>query len=201
MKKFKLANLITYVGAASSVSAMILAFNQKINIAMIGLIIAGISDLFDGKFARSFNRTKEEKLTGIELDSLSDVTNFLICPVILCLGMGFRSWYSYIVFVLYVLSGLTRLAVFNVSAAEHNVDKPVTYYNGLPVTYAAVLFPLFWLCSRVLSNGIFEILYTVVMLIIAYLFVANIKIPKPKGIAFAAFTVAALIMMIVLILM
>lgn len=201
MNKFKLPNLVTYIGAASSVTAMILAFNQKINFAMICLIISGISDLFDGKFARGFKRTDTEKLVGIELDSLSDVTNFLICPVVICLGMGFHGWISYIVFVLYVLAGITRLAVFNVGAAENNVDTPVTRYNGLPVTYAAVLFPFFWLFSRVLDDSAFQILYTIVMLIIAYLFVSNIKIPKPKGIALPIFSVAAIIMTVVLIIL
>lgn len=194
MKKFKLPNLVTYIGAGCSVGILIFAFCQKTNLSMVSLILAGICDLFDGKFARSFKRTEEEKCVGIELDSLSDVMSFLVGPVAVCLGMGFRNWYSYMVCVLYVLAGITRLAFFNVNASEHHVDKPVTYYVGLPVTYAAVFFPLLWPLSIKLSSVLFQFIYTSVMLGMAYLFVANIEIPKPRGKAFAVFALAAAVM-------
>lgn len=198
MGKFKLPNLITYVGAASAVCAMILSFNNKITYAMICLIVSGVSDLFDGQFARRFKRTEAEKLVGIELDSLSDVISFLLCPVIIFMGMGTRLWYFYVICVLYVISGITRLAVFNVNASENNLDKPAKYYNGLPVTYAAVFFPLVWFTSKYLTISQLEVVYGVVMLILAYLFVANIEIPKPRGKVLCGFAVAALIAVIAL---
>lgn len=198
MKKFKLPNLITYIGAISAVCAMIFAFNNRITYAIICLIVSGVSDLFDGQFARKFKRTNSEKLVGIELDSLSDVISFLITPVIIFMGIGGCLWYFYVICVLYVISGITRLAVFNVNAAENPSDKPAKYYNGLPVTYAAVFFPLLWITSRYLTVSQLEVVYAAVMLILAYLFVANIKIPKPRGKALCGFAVAALIAVIAL---
>lgn len=196
LEKFKLPNLITYVGAASAVCAMILSFNNKITYAMICLIVSAISDLFDGQFARKFKRIRTEQLVGIELDSLSDVISFLITPVIIFMGIGGRAWYSYVVCILYVISGITRLAVFNVNAAENGSDKPKKYYNGLPVSYSAILFPLLWFTSKLLTVSQIEIMYGGVMLILAYLFVANIKIPKPRGKALYGFAIAAVIAVI-----
>ncbi|SET27965.1 CDP-alcohol phosphatidyltransferase family protein [[Clostridium] polysaccharolyticum] len=199
MSKFKLPNLITYAGAGCSVGILIFAFCQKTNLAMISLILAAVCDLFDGKFARIFQRTKEEKCVGIELDSLSDVMSFLIGPVAVCLGMGICNWYSYIVFILYVLAGITRLAFFNVNASEHYVDEPVTFYTGLPVSYSAVFFPLLWVLSIKLESVPFQLIYIGIMLVMAYLFVADIKIPKPKGKALIAFVLAAAVMVFFLI--
>lgn len=196
MEKFKLPNLVTYIGAASSVCSMILAFNNQIKMAMICLIIAAVSDLFDGAFARKFKRTETEKLIGIELDSLSDVISFLICPVIIVLGIGARSWYSYMVCVLYVISGITRLAVFNVNAAENRSGKKATHYNGLPISYSAVSFPIIWFTSKCLTQNQLVMIYTILMLILAYLFVANIKIPKPRGKALIVLSIVALVAII-----
>ena len=196
LEKFKLPNLITYVGTASAVCGMIFSFNNKITYAMICLIVSGLSDLFDGKFARMFKRTKSEQLVGIELDSLSDVISFLLSPAIIFMGIGERLWYTYVICILFVISGITRLAVFNVNAVESNLDKIPKYYNGLPVTYSAIVFPLLWFTSKWLTVNQLEVLYGALLLILAYLYVSNIKIPKPRGKAFSVFAVVAIIAII-----
>ncbi|MEI5604195.1 CDP-alcohol phosphatidyltransferase family protein, partial [Streptomyces brasiliscabiei] len=80
---YKLANLITYLGLALSLTSMVLILQNKLELAMIAFILSGICDLFDGSFANSFQRTDAEKSFGIELDSLCDVINFAALPAFL----------------------------------------------------------------------------------------------------------------------
>ena len=75
-------------------------------------------------------------------------------------------------------------------------NKPVKYYMGLPVTYTALIFPVFYLLKYILPLNIFSIIYTVLIAIVAVLNIINIKIIKPKGMAYLVFSLLAIIMLI-----
>ena len=194
--KWNKSVILSYIGLAISILGIFL-INKGIEIkyVQICLMVAGICDLFDGTVARRCRRTEEEKLFGVELDSLIDVVNFLAFPVIILLSLGINEWYSIPVYILYILFGVARLAHFNITTEDMN--KPRKFYEGLPVTYAALLFPIIYLLSYILKQNIFNLVYLISMFIISILLVIKVKIPQPRFISSLLLIVLAIIITVV----
>ena len=53
------------------------------------------------------------------------------------------------------------------------------YYQGLPVTSIAIIFPLLYLMRPYFGNAVYLRVLIGVMVIVAILFVSNIKVYKP----------------------
>lgn len=199
--KIKLANLVTYIGVMSAIMSIILSFDKNMKMAFICFIVSGVCDMLDGKFARLFKRTEREKNIGIQMDSLCDVISFLIVPVALSIGLGINKWYNIIICLIYVVSGVTRLGFFNVFAEENKENGPITVYPGVAVTYASVVFPIVYVLNNFLSNSVFKIIYSLVMLIFSVLFLLNVKIRKPNGLGYVClFALAIVIIILILVL-
>ncbi len=192
--KFKIANLVTYGGIIASLLAIIFSYKLNIKISFICFIVAGICDMLDGRFARLFKRTEEEKEIGIQMDSLADVLSFLVVPVVLSLGMGMDKWYNIVIYMTYVVCGITRLGYFNVFANDMKENnKTITVYSGLAVTYASLVFPMVYLLRYVVKENIFNIVFSCIMLIVSVLFMLNIKISKPGKIAYIVYIILAIL--------
>ena len=195
--KWNKSVILTYIGLAVSIFGILICFNnneKSIGFAMSCLIIAGICDLFDGQLARKCKRTEQEKNFGIELDSLVDAIDFIALPIAIFLRLQMNTWYHYIIMVIFAICGIARLAYFNIMVEDNN--NPVKYYMGLPVTYTALIFPVFYLLKYILPLNIFSIIYTALIGIVAVLNIINIKIIKPKGMAYLVFSLLAIIMLI-----
>ena len=192
--------VLTYIGLAFAVVGICFAYVTNLTWSVVCLIVAGVCDMFDGKIARACkDRTEEAKQFGVQIDSLTDTVAFVVLPVLISLEMGHHGPVSIANSVLYVLAGVIRLGYFNVLVANAEPDKPLKNYTGLPVTSAAIIFPTLWLISRFINKCPTIIMYNVVMLLTALLFVSRIKIRKPKGIAYYIFTVVAVIGIVVLV--
>lgn len=191
--------IITYIGVASAVIGMWCSIHQDFSSAMILLMLSGLCDMFDGKFARMCKRTEREKTFGIEIDSLSDMVGFVIFPVTIAFSLGVKAWYHLFIIVFYTLAAITRLGFFNVMSFE-SVGKPLKYYSGLPVTSTSVILPIVWFIFHRLDETVFLNIYIYTILTIGALFILNIKVLKPKGIAyllFAIFAVAGSILILI----
>ena len=156
-------------------------------------MLCGVLDSFDGKVARACKRTNEEKKFGIQIDSLADMCAFIFLPISIFYAMGFSRWYHVLIFILYALNGVIRLAYFNVIAEESGKEGGVSYYHGLPVTCASIIFPLFYLLKNITSAPVFSTLYTCIIAFTAFLFVLNFNLKKPKNIWLYIFVVFAII--------
>ena len=180
--------LVTYLGIIFGIISMNFAFTKMafaevnyIRYSLIFLILSGICDMFDGKVARMCKRTQEEKEFGIQIDSLADTVNFLVLPVVIMLSLGMTSIFDVCIYTVFIICGISRLGVFNCNA---NADGPVSHYNGVPVTSTAIIYPVLGLLHGQIPNNIFEVIYIIATMIISFLFIAKIKIPKFKGKAF-----------------
>jgi len=193
------STIITYLGITSSMIGIYLALNNNVRYALLCLIIAGVCDIFDGKVARMCKRTEMEELFGVQIDSLADMISFCAFPIIIFYGLGLNSWYHIGLYTLFTLAAITRLGFFNVNALEVNKDKSANYYSGLPVTFVALIFPIAWLLSFCLKANIFSLIYTIIILIVTILFVANIKIKKPAGNDYAIIGIIAIVMSLIII--
>ena len=189
--------ILTYLGVIFGIISMTFAFTKVafaeinyLSYSLVFLILAGICDMFDGKVARKCKRTKEEKEFGIQIDSLADTVNFVVLPVVLMLSLGMTSFIDICVYILFIICGISRLAVFNCNA---NLDEPVKEYTGLPVTSTAIVYPLLGLVHGFVPNNIFEILSIIITFIVAVLFISKIKIPKFKKWAYIILPIIAVI--------
>ncbi len=172
---------LTYIGLSFAILGIYLAVAiGKPHLSLMCLIAAGVCDMFDGKIARACKRNKEEIAFGIELDSLVDIVCFAILPIVIYISLGFTKWYNVLSFIFLGVAGVARLAYFNVVTATKD-GKAVVYYEGLPITLAAVVFPLFYLLKFCLSAKAFFVVYSVVAFLEAFLNIYRFKLKKITG--------------------
>lgn len=180
--------ILTYVGVAFAIFGMCNV--ERIRLAVVCLIVAGICDLFDGKIARMCKRTEQEKEFGVQIDSLADVIASLIFPMMIlhqvCSISEVMSVLTFIVSTLYVLAGVTRLAWFNITT-----DGKTKHFQGVPVTAITIIVPLIFLLFSSLTTFPYIVLAT--YFITSILFVWNMKVPKPSGKGYIVLSLLALI--------
>ena len=196
--------LVTFLGVIFAVISMYFAFIKMafcevsyIRYSLVFLMLAGICDMFDGKVASMCKRTKEEKEFGIQIDSLADTVNFVVLPVVIMLSLGMTSIIDVVIYALFIICGISRLGYFNVNA---KLDSPVKFYNGLPVTSTAIIYPVLGLLHGHIPEDVFSMVYLIATLLTAILFVTRIKIPKFKGIAYIIIPILAIVLAVLLIL-
>ncbi len=174
---------ITYFGAFAAVCGLLLAITyNNIDYAFIGMILADICDMFDGKIARHMKNRKEiEKDFGVQIDSLADIVCFITVPAITLYFFGLREVYQIILLALYVVCGIVRLAYFNVAMSDKN--KAISYYQGLPVPVSVPIFGLVWLLSGIINFDA-VLVYTILVPIVGFLHISKIRIKKFTGLWF-----------------
>lgn len=188
--KYNKSVILTYIGVAAAFAGIAFAVESRPAPAMIALVIAGICDLFDGVIARRCKRDKSEMEFGVQIDTLADVVGFLALPAVAGLrlmnGVGFV---KYPIILGYILCGIIRLAWFNTTAAAEGTR---THYDGLPVTYAALIFPVMYTVLGFFPEFDAAILWTAAYAVVAVLFILNVKIAKPRGVWYIIFGALAL---------
>ncbi len=177
------------------------------------------------------NRSDLEKRFGMQIDSFSDLISFGLLPAAIGMSMlrhNVRlsdlhelpeSWLDpatalahsdlyrgvlIIIALIYILAAMIRLAYFNATEEEREQqirENGVAYFTGLPVTSAALVFPMVLLMHYIPRFDL-SVPYFVVMLVMACLFVGRFKIRKPGrkglrimvGIGFAEFLAFMILM-------
>ena len=189
--------ILTYFGVFSAVAGMgMVLLGGEMNRAMIFLVIAGICDMFDGAVARRFKRTEQEKQFGIQLDSLADTLSFVAFPAAILMKAVGVSIISVVVACFYAFAGIMRLGWFNVTTQENK-----GFYQGLPVTFSAMIFPACYLILRLLNVAYLKTVFPVLFACVALLFILNFKLKKPgiKALIVVAFVAVAVIVGLLLI--
>ena len=199
--KYNKSLIITYIGVAFAIIGMKFAFEMDLEKSMICLVVAGVCDLFDGKVARKCKRTDEEKLFGIQIDSLADMVGFVAFPVVIGYSLGLNSCSCIAAYILLVLCGITRLGFFNILVSNDNKDVPVKCYKGLPVTSTSIIIPFLWIICQIFNPELFLNIYIYMIYLVAILYVLNIKIPKIKGKAYLVVTLLAILGIILLVIL
>lgn len=194
---------LTYLSLVSAGVGIMISLNGSGHpyLGTFFLLICGLCDAFDGRVARSKkDRTQMQKDFGIQIDSLCDLVAFGVLPA--CIGNAMicvlPTWpekvrihtdiitvfpvkiVCFTVMLLYILAALIRLAYFNVTEEERQKTEGGArkYYEGLPVTSSALIFPLVLLLQYLLPMDI-TLLYFGIMFITGLAFLSRIKIIKP----------------------
>jgi len=210
-------DLISLLNLSFGFLSIIMAINGQITISAIFIIIALIFDSIDGWVARKLSRIDEHGF-GKNIDSLSDVVSFGVAPGILlyCVGnviignSGFSKivseqspqftqfiqftqfsgfYYLLVIVALFVvICGVLRLTRFNVITDKLDFEG----FIGVPIPTTGILL------SSFILTGFFDIILAMIlMVLIGFLMISNIKYSKlnnPKLlIVFAILTILILI--------
>ena len=183
--------ILTYLGVALSLFGITQSLTGNYDIAILCLALAGCCDTFDGKVARSMkNRTREQEIFGVQIDSLCDAICFGVTPAIIAYSLGLNNPFCSAVEIIFVLCGVIRLAYFNVLEELKHSEPEVEdrkCYHGLPITSIAILFPILYM-FRPLSEQFFLTILPFAMLAIAFLYILDFKLKKPSN-AMVAFII------------
>lgn len=195
--KYNRSVILTYIGVGCSLVGIFFVMAGSLTPAILCLVLAGICDLFDGVIARRCERTDEEKAFGMQIDSLADVVSFLAFPAVLsyvlCEPLG---WIAAVTAGLYILAGIIRLAWFNIHADK---EHPVAWFEGLPVTYASLVISAFYVAFTLLKAEL-PVIWCILFLGMAVLFILRIKIPKPAGKWYLILSLLAVVLIVLLLL-
>lgn len=144
LREYALADVFTLSNAACGTVSIFLCLNYIAEderpflwMAFVLLPLALIMDGFDGWVAR---RRKKWSRIGADLDSLADVVSFGVAPAVLGFTLGMRGFWDICVLVYFVVCGISRLARFNVTAADMaDPSGKVKYFEGTPIPTSLLL--------------------------------------------------------------
>ena len=192
---YNVSVILTYIGLLSSFFGManlsVARSNPwAIKIAFLCLLFSGLCDMFDGKIARRTNRSPEARKFGIQIDSLCDLICFGVYPAFIVITISRKHWISMLAGALFVLGGVIRLAYFNVveNERQHQTSENRKYYQGLPISSSALVFPFIYAVQGLVNRykpkipiqiPSMNLIYTIIMFLVAFLFVWDIKVKKP----------------------
>ena len=169
LRSYYVADLLTLAnGFSGTVSILIMMSylvtpqNWQVEVAVAALVLALLFDVADGKVARWRH---EQSLFGRELDSLADIVSFGMAPVVVvAYGLGMRGSLDALILLFFVGCGVSRLARFNITAAQHSNEKgKVRYFEAMPIPSSLLLILVLAVCFYIgrigdgLPLGVIEI--------------------------------------------
>lgn len=143
LREFRLADLLTLANGACGVVAVFIAIGvasgaprASVYLAAGLIPVALVFDFLDGRVARYRH---EASPLGRELDSLGDLLSFGVAPAVIATVCGLDTLADQAILVFFVLCGLSRLARYNVSAAElGDANVKVSHFEGTPIPTSVV---------------------------------------------------------------
>lgn len=176
-----LPNLVTLLALCIGLTAIRMAIEGRMDLAVAGIVFAAILDGVDGRLARYL---QSQSRFGAELDSLADFMNFGCAPALILFfwGLGPLRTLGWVVMLIFALCAALRLARFNVMLDDPN--RPAfagNFFVGMPAPAAAVvvLLPVYLEFLGVPRMWFSASLYLIFALAIALLMVS--KIPTWSG--------------------
>lgn len=160
---YVLPNLFTLAALFGGFYSIVMAMNDRFEMAAIGVFCAMVLDSLDGRVARM---TNTQSAFGEQMDSLADMVSFGAAPALISYewalkGIGRWGWVAAFV---YCACAALRLARFNVNTAV--VDR--RFFQGLPSPAAAALVMGFiWLMNDMGYSGADVVWFTFAMCLFA----------------------------------
>ena len=139
MRNYKKAipNILTLINLSLGVIAILLScesskdssVNLLINASLL-VMLAALTDRFDGKAARHFDVVSD---LGKELDSLSDLISFGVAPIVVAWKISFIQYgiLGYLIAIIFPIAGAYRLARYNITTFNN-------VFQGIPITIAGL---------------------------------------------------------------
>ena len=169
LKLIKPADIVTLVNALLGLASIIMVLGDRIDDALILILIGVVADAADGAVARKTGFG----VLGENLDSLADVISFGVAPAVVAfyvLGNG-NGVYGLLA-GLFMVCGILRLARFNVAGSKVG-------FTGLPITAGGFVVALLILIRDYIPY--FEQVFAVLLVVLSVLMVSTIEYPKLKN--------------------
>lgn len=199
LRSLTLADALTIGNASCGTLSILLCLDylathdQRLLWLAFGLLpLALVFDVLDGYVAR-LHRTRQSRL-GADLDSLSDIISFGVAPTVLGFTLGLRGGWDLVCLTYFVVCGVSRLARFNVTAAELSDAETgkVKYFEGTPIPTSIVIVLLLatalwvgridealWFGAFRVGPALFHPLVLIYLLSGSAMVSATLRIPKP----------------------
>jgi len=151
LRSYRLADLLTLANAFAGTASILAMLSYlvtpepwRVSLALGLLPLALVFDIADGWVARG---RSQHSGFGRELDSLADIVSFGVAPVVVAYGLGMRGGLDALLLVFFVGCGISRLARFNVTAAQLSDDTgKVRYFEGTPIPSSLLLILVLAVC-------------------------------------------------------
>ncbi len=173
--KYSLPNFLTLINLSLGVIALLFVMKNDLLQASLIVMVAALTDRFDGKTARMLDCTSE---LGKELDSLSDLVSFGVAPIIITWKISFFGLpvIGCLLAVIYPIAGAYRLARYNLSTFNN-------VYSGVPITIAGALLSVinmfnYYSIEHHRYNSIYTVFTAVIVILLSFLMVSKIRIQK-----------------------
>ena len=197
---YVLPNMITLAALFGGFYAVVMAMNDRFDLATVGIFVAMVLDSLDGRVARM---TNTQSAFGEQMDSLSDMVSFGAAPALIAYewalrGLGRWGWIAAFV---YCACAALRLARFNVNTGV--VDK--RFFQGLPSPAAAALVAGFiwlateagWQGSELMWPTFGLTLYAGLTMVTNVPFYSFKDVSMKKSVPFAAIVLIALVIAVI----
>src|SRR5450759_4596247 len=177
-----LPNLTTLLALCAGLTAIRMAVENRLDLALAAIVLAVLLDGIDGRIARMLKGTSR---FGAELDSLADFVNFGVAPALILYFWGLHELKSagWIAALVFAICAALRLARFNVMIDDPNQPAWAgNFFTGIPAPAGAitVLLPIY-LNFLGVSNGLVTVWLTFFYtLAIALLMVSRLPVFSGK---------------------
>jgi CDP-diacylglycerol---serine O-phosphatidyltransferase len=172
-------NVITLLALCAGLTAIRLAVEDRLDLALAAIVFAAVLDAVDGRIARLIKGTSR---FGAELDSLADFVNFGVAPAIILYFWELHEMKSagWIAAMIFAICAALRLARFNVAIDDPNRPPwAANFFVGMPAPAGAitVLLPIYLYFLGLPRATLITFLYT---LAIAALMVSRLPVFSGK---------------------
>ena len=161
LRLIKFADVFTLTNVIFGIISILFATKGWYNTASIMLLLAVVSDYFDGKIAKIMGQQNE---FGKELDSLADTISFGVAPAI----FGFtliQTPLALISFTTFLLCGILRLARYNIMDLRGA-------FQGMPITMNGIIIPLIYFFDVPVK------FYPYIYLVLGILMVSSLRVKR-----------------------
>jgi CDP-diacylglycerol--serine O-phosphatidyltransferase len=147
---FLLPALVTTANLAFGFFAIVQAFAGRHDLSALGIVLAGVCDVLDGRVARM---TRSTSRFGVEYDSIADTVSFGVAPAMLAFSAGNLAVLGrpgWVMTFIFTVCAALRLARFNVSPGRYKGR-----FEGLASPAAAgMVASTQWFVSFLRENGV-----------------------------------------------
>jgi CDP-diacylglycerol---serine O-phosphatidyltransferase len=181
--RMMIPTIITVLAICAGLTGIRLAFEGRVELAVIMVLVAAFLDGVDGRVARLM---KSSSRFGAQMDSLADIVNFGVAPALVLYAYLLNQAESlgWIAALIYVLAAALRLARFNVMDERPKAKWQSNYFVGVPAPFGAmlVLLPVYLGHLGFEPGPVFAgaaILYTI---LVAFLLVSRLPVYSGKSV-------------------
>ncbi|SDY29952.1 CDP-alcohol phosphatidyltransferase family protein [Tindallia californiensis] len=167
--KSNLPNMVTFLNLTLGLLAIVCIIGERYLLSASLIILAALTDRFDGSLARKLDVESE---LGKELDSLCDLISFGVAPAVLMWSFHLADIgvAGFVIMVIFAISGAYRLAFFNIMEFDG-------VYMGFPITMCGGIVALMAIYSVNYTTNIYVLGF--IMILLSYAMVSKrIKLKK-----------------------